>query len=241
MLRKKAVITIASFISLNLLAVDELNQLQLTKVAVFASHKLSGVDLFHAKDGFHVAKNNQLKKIEPCFIDKSLRVLTEKQIRGFQKHGYFELNELSDGNYSLKARVRGQGGGPLTGSFLYWITKATAYGGIAAAGGSAVFATGGAAAAALGGGSAATFVGGAAAAGIGYGASGTALGAAMTSGGATVIAGGIATSATATSAAGLATGAGLAASGGCVATMMGGIETAALFMGTLGTLCPWLP
>ncbi len=74
-----------------------------------------------------------------------VRDITKKQLKSFLKGGYFSLNQMDDGEFSLKTKGRIVGGGPLFGTAAYWITKSLCYAvGFAAIGGTVVT-TGGAA------------------------------------------------------------------------------------------------
>jgi hypothetical protein len=210
-------------------AQQDLQQLALINpTCVQKSHTIKNAQLFTHGENFVVAQDNKLSLIKNHDIDPLLKKFGSKNLDRFLKHGYLELNQCTNGDYTLKANVRGVGGGPLTGSFLYWLTKTVCYGGAAAAIGGTVAATGGAAAA-VGtavAGSAGAAVGGGAVAATTYVASGSALGVATATFSTVSAAGAIAAIPGGTAAASLATGATIAASGGCIATAMAAVETA---------------
>jgi hypothetical protein len=108
------------------------------------------IDLYHSPNGFAVVKGSDAQPVNSCFVDPILRKMNQRQLKQFEKHGYIDITRMSDGNYALRAKVRGNGGGPVTGWFLYGLTKAVAYGGIGAAVAAATTATGGAVGAAVG-------------------------------------------------------------------------------------------
>lgn len=101
---------------------------KLKKAAVFASHKLGNIDLYHSKKGFTVSKDNKNHDVKPYFVEKTLRSLNKKQLDALQKHGYIEVNQMNDGEYSLKMKMRGKGGGPALAQFAFWMTRAIGYG-----------------------------------------------------------------------------------------------------------------
>ncbi len=95
-----------------------------------AAHSLGKITLFHNdKKGFYVSQDDDtVHKIKNCWMDAPLRNVSNKQLKSFQENGYFILNQMSDGEFSLRAHARGLGSGPITGMILYWTTKSLCYG-----------------------------------------------------------------------------------------------------------------
>ena len=102
--------------------------LKLKDSSVHAPQRLGKVSLLHDEDGFYVLQNNKPHKVKNDWVDPILRTATNKRLESFQKSGYISVNQLDNGEFSLKANVRGLGGGPVTASMLYWVTKAIGYG-----------------------------------------------------------------------------------------------------------------
>lgn len=212
--------------------------LEVTKNGLFIPKKLGDVKVFHENDNFYIGSHGTYEKVQRYNLDKELREMRQDQLIKFLGAGYLAINQSDNGEYSIKAKVRGLGGGPVTASVLYWLTKSVCYGGAAVAVGTATVATGGAVATALGGGAVVTAATGGAVAATGVVVSGTAAGAAMGTGGAVVAAGAIATSAAATEVVTMATVSTMVTSGGCVAAAMAQVETAAIGAAAFGL---WLP
>lgn len=135
---------------------DVVKNLDLQKVStsVFVPHALESAKLYHGPKGFYVHHDNKMKRIEKCFTDPIIRNITSQQANDFHKVGYFHLTQMNDGAYSLKAKARLVGGGPVLGAIMYWVTKSVCYGTIAAGAGATIAVTGGAVVGAVGGGAA---------------------------------------------------------------------------------------
>lgn len=112
---------------------------KIPKKAVFASHKLGDIELYHGQDGFMVHKDGEYRKVKSCFVDKPLRNIKKKQLDVLSKIGYIKVGKYDDGEYSLKANVRGPGGGPLIGLASYATVQVIGWTAYAAS----VFLTGG--------------------------------------------------------------------------------------------------
>ncbi len=186
---------------------------------VFTPEKLGALEVYHSKKGFTVKKDNEKHVIKKCFTDKMVRDITKKQLKSFLDAGYISINQMNDGEYSLQAKGRINGGGPLLGTFAYWVTKSVCYGvGIAATGAIAVGTAGT---------GVALVTGGAAVAGGGavVGTIGTTTAIATTAG---VVTGGATTAAAIGSTAGIVAG-GLATAGltGEAAVVTAGVVTSA--------------
>lgn len=121
-------------------------------------------------------------------VSKQVRSMDPTKFAAVLNSGnaYLDINECSDGLYSMDIKGRVRGGGPVTAGFLYWVTKCGLYGTAAAATGIAITATGGAVAAAAGAGAAGAAVGtvgGVATVMTGAAIEGAAMGGAMAIGG----------------------------------------------------------
>ena len=173
--------------------------------SIRAPHSLSDIKLYHGKKGFVILHDDKKHVIEKRFMDQTTRSITREGLKSFLKTGYFALNQTNDGrSFTLTAHHRLNGGGPLFGTFMYWVTKSVCYGTALTAVGAATVTTGGVAAGVITGGAAAgagITVGTVAAtttatAAIGTTAgivTGTAAAGTIVSGGATIVAGSIAT------------------------------------------------
>jgi hypothetical protein len=106
---------------------------RIKKGSFFAPSNLGSLDLFHDAKGFFVNKANEQHRIEKHFTDSIIRDVNTNQLNSFLNNGYLTLNKMSTGHYSLKAKGRIPGGGPLFGAFMYWVTKSVCYGTLSAA------------------------------------------------------------------------------------------------------------
>lgn len=169
--------------------------------------------------GFKVIHNNHTYQVQNHDVESFLRTMNKKQYKMFlQNGGRIHVAKLNNGDYILRHKVSGLGGGPVLACLFYGATKVAAYGAFVGAAIGAVAATGGVAGAAMAAGSAVASTGVAAAGG----ASAAAVGAAVGS------------SAAATSAVGFAAGA--CATGTGIITA---IEGASLAAGALGAAIPF--
>jgi hypothetical protein len=201
--------------------------LKIKDSSVFSGSNIGKIDLYYTDQGFYVIKDNVEHLVDKHSIDTLLSSLKHKQIKKFQKIGYIQVKQSKDNQFSLHAKTRGLGGGPIFGSIVYWTVKSLCYGTAVAATGAVVVGTGGAAIAAGGViGGAATVVGIGAAAStpavlaVGMGVTAGSIGAAGA--GSTAI---LATTAVVTSA-------------GSVAATVGAIEGLALAAGLLAGMIP---
>ena len=131
---------------------NSLSKVYINRKAVFAPERLGSVELCHDKKGFSVLQDNKKHAIAKYFIDPLLRDITREQLGAFLQGGYLSINQMNDGEFSLKANGRIKGGGPAFGAFMYWATKSLCYGTAAAVITTTVAVTGGAVVGAAGGG-----------------------------------------------------------------------------------------
>ena len=106
---------------------------KITKIkasSLFAPNKVGKVDLFHDDEGYHVIQDDEIYPVNKHSVDPLLRSLKHKQLKKFQKCGYIHVKKNQDNEFSLVSKVRGNGGGPVTGWILYGATKALLWGGV---------------------------------------------------------------------------------------------------------------
>jgi len=207
--------------------------------------KLGLVELYHGKKGFSIRQDDKKYNIQKYFTDPMLRDITREQLGVFLQAGYLTINRMNDGEFSLKAKGRVVGGGPILGTFMYWLTKSLCYGTAFAAVGTVAVGTGGTAVALATGGTAAAgglVVGSTIAtttaigttAGVITGGTATAV---AVSGGATVIAGSIGTVAGGGAVAAKVTAVAVTSAGGIGATIAA-VESASVAVGTFFGMLP---
>lgn len=105
---------------------------------VFVPDRLGSLELYYNNKGFSVYQDDKKHDIKKYHTDKMLRNINKKQLKGFLKGGYLSLNQMDDGEFSLQAKGRVNGGGPVLGFVAYWITKCLCYGTIGAAVGASI-------------------------------------------------------------------------------------------------------
>ena len=103
------------------------NKKFLPKNSVMVPHTLGEISVYRENGIFHAIQNGAHHKIEHYWTDPSLRNVSEKQLGAFLQKGYLAISQMSNGEFTLKAKVRGLGGGPITACCVYWGVKATAY------------------------------------------------------------------------------------------------------------------
>jgi hypothetical protein len=117
---RKTIFIFISFISGAMQAMNNDGILYVKDSAIRYPHKLGKINLFHNENGFNLTHNNQTHQIKKYWTDPALRVMTKPQLEKFQDNGYIAINQLDNDEFTLKAHVRGLGGGPATG-YAAWI------------------------------------------------------------------------------------------------------------------------
>jgi hypothetical protein len=189
---------------------------------IYAPNHAGNIKLYQRDESFYVSDDNATHCIKSHDIDKTLKKLAKLGVvEKFKSAGYIKINK-HDGSYSLDAKVRGEGGGPILAALAYGVVKVGAYAGMVAmgvgAGAAITAATGGTAAAPI-------------AAGVVVGAK-AALG--VTTG--VAVAGTVVAGTSAGAALGTGTAALIATSGG-IAGYLAAVESAALWAGAAGMAC----
>ncbi len=122
---------------------------------VFAPSRLGNIQLLHDENGFLVFQDGVRHQVKKIWTDPILREITTTKLKKFLASGYIQVEKMSDNEFTLKAKGRLLGSGPIAASIAYWATKSLCYGTLAAAAGTVTVATGGAAGALVGAGMAA--------------------------------------------------------------------------------------
>lgn len=215
---------------------------RINRSSLHVAHQIGKMSLYHNGTSF-IAKQNGVKtEIGSESLDGALRHVNATNLGAFLRSGRIQVTKTDDGTLMLRHHVNGLGGGPVCGAIAYWGVKVLAYSGLVAGTTTAVVVTGGGAAAAVGG---AMVNGGVAC--LAVAEAGTALAALGTAGGAGVAAlsaGGAAATALGGSVAagtvGLSTVTAVTTAGGMTG-LVASIEVAATTLGTMASLCPFLP
>lgn len=126
-----SIVSFSSTFSMELIAANSVSSPE--PVQLFSNHR----DVFVQDENaaYRVEKHNMNPLLHEVMKRKAIGEFTEKG-------GYLRVKQLSDGIYILEAKVRGDGGGPISGAIAYWATKTLCYGTAVAAATTAVVATG---------------------------------------------------------------------------------------------------
>ena len=95
---------------------DNKNKMYIEPFSVKVPERLGSLDLYHSKKGFYVRHDDKKQTIKKYFTDPMLRDITKPQIKAFLANGYLTINKMEDGEYSLKAKGRLMGSGPIGAS-----------------------------------------------------------------------------------------------------------------------------
>lgn len=123
---KQSLLVIFSFASLHA-GMESCNALEKSP-SLLVPHKLGHVKVMHSdNDGFTVLGNGRISSVQNCFMDKELRNINKEQLIKFSEVGYLSLDQMSDGNYTLKHHIRLNGGGVIGANVGFWGGKALVY------------------------------------------------------------------------------------------------------------------
>jgi hypothetical protein len=101
-----------------------LNKTHIDSKSVFVPNRLGEVELFHSDKGFCVLKDDRKHVIQKYHTDKMIRDMSKEQLQSFLAVGYVALNQMDNGEYSLKANGRINGGGLIGASIGAFLGKA---------------------------------------------------------------------------------------------------------------------
>ncbi|MCK5633219.1 hypothetical protein KAH94_05685 [bacterium] len=193
---------------------------QIPDSSVLTPSSIDKVQLFHDENGFYIIQNNETYSIEDCWTPPVLQNISSEKLETFLASAKIAVSQMDNGEFSLRTKLCLKGSGPVLSGIFYGATKAVAYGAMLGAAAYAVATTGGTVAPLVVAGA------GEVLALTGAATTGTGLVATYVAGSA------IAAEATTTIAASAV------ATGGATA-LIGGIESAAIFMGVIGMWIPW--
>lgn len=85
---------------------------------------LAGIKVYNDEGGFLVQDHNKLHIVQPCYMDKELRgISNEKLARLLTAGAYIKVDKNSKDQYELKMNGRVKGGGVVMGKIGFWVTK----------------------------------------------------------------------------------------------------------------------
>lgn len=105
-------------------------------IAANAVSSAEPVTLYKNQRDFFVEDENAAYRVETNNMNPLLQEIVKRQAMGKfvgEGQGYIRVKQMSDGQYALDAKVRGNGGGPVTGTCAYWGTKSAGWVAFAAA------------------------------------------------------------------------------------------------------------
>ena len=120
----------SSVLSMQLDRVDnnhKSNKMYIDSFSVKVPNRLGNLNLYHGKKGFYVRQDDKKQTIKKYFTDPMLRDITKTQLKAFLANGYLSINQMDDGEFSLKANGRIVGGGVIGASIGAFLGKAAVY------------------------------------------------------------------------------------------------------------------
>jgi len=106
---------------------DNKNKMYIEPLSVRVPKRLGNLDLYHSKKGFYVREDDKKHTIKKYYTDPVVRNMTKTELKSFLTAGYLSINQMNDGEYSLKANGRLVGGGALGASIGAFLGKAAVY------------------------------------------------------------------------------------------------------------------
>lgn len=106
------------------------NKLMVLKASsVMKPNRLKSLDILNDEDGFKIIQNSSAYSVKNHQIDKLLLTVHKKKcLEEFLNNGYISVDQLSDGEFSLKSHVRGLGGtGPITAGVVGFLVRFGCY------------------------------------------------------------------------------------------------------------------
>lgn len=106
---------------------SDVQKVKINPKVVCVPGKIGDLELFHGKKGFSIIQDDVKHKIQPCFTDPLVRNINREKLEAFLQSGYLSINKMNDGEFSLKAKGRLLGAGPIGAMIGCWVGKATVY------------------------------------------------------------------------------------------------------------------
>lgn len=94
---------------------------------------LAALRLIHENKSFRVMDAGKSQEVPACWVDKEVRSVSTERLAKMLGHGYLSVNQMSNGEFSVKANVRGEGGGLVLGMAAKWGVRVVGHGGLAVA------------------------------------------------------------------------------------------------------------
>ena len=101
-----------------------LSQAQGVEVPALKPSHLKALMLVHEDRSFKVVADGKIEEVPACWVDKDVRSVSTERLSKMLGHGYLSVNQMSNGEFSVKANVRGEGGGVGGAAAGAWFGKA---------------------------------------------------------------------------------------------------------------------
>ncbi len=94
--------TLATFMTIATLVTANLKSIQIDRNNLFVPHALGVIKVSHNNNGFSILKDNEIYRVQNCFVDEVIRNITSKQLNYFLGNvrnvmisgGYIELRRV---------------------------------------------------------------------------------------------------------------------------------------------------
>lgn len=103
---------------------DNPRKMHIAPFSIKTPERLGTLNLYHGQKGFCVHQDKKKYPIKSYFTDPILRNITKTQLKAFLENGYLALNRMDNGEFSLKAKMRLNGGGAIGAAIGVFAGKA---------------------------------------------------------------------------------------------------------------------
>jgi len=107
--------------------------IEIQETSVLSPSSLGEIKVFHDEDGFSVEQDGEMFFVEKCWIDSSLQDISSEELEEYLTSGKIFVNQMEDGEFSLRTRLFLKGGGAGGATFGFWLGRAIVYGTVAVA------------------------------------------------------------------------------------------------------------
>lgn len=101
---------------------------RIKKSCVLTPASIGAIDLLHSEDGFSVVKDGEMSFVEDCWVDSYLKNISYDRLKNFLGFGKIFVNQMDNGEFSIKAKVPVKGGGIFGANAGFFFGKTLVYG-----------------------------------------------------------------------------------------------------------------
>jgi len=105
--------------------------IEIQESSILSPSFLGEVKVFHDEDGFSVEQNGETFFVEKCWTDSSLQDISSEDLEEYLTSGKIFVNQMEDGEFSLRTKLLLKGGGAGGATFGFWLGRAVVYGTVA--------------------------------------------------------------------------------------------------------------